>query len=61
MNNDKYNQILRILESNDTRCMDDKSDREALALSLMDIYSMSDTKDIVVNKERINHTNPSFG
>ena len=51
MNNDKYNQILRILESNDTRCMDDKSDREALALSLMALYSAPETKDIVVNKE----------
>lgn len=51
MNNDKYNQILKILESNDTRCMDDESDREALALSLMDLYSAPETKDIVVNKE----------
>jgi len=31
--------------------MDDKSDREALALSLMEIYSMPDTKGIAVNKK----------
>ena len=35
MNNDKYNQILSILESNDTRCMDDKVDREELASVLV--------------------------
>jgi hypothetical protein len=34
MNNDKYQQILKILESNDTRCTDDKTDREALAIAL---------------------------
>lgn len=35
MNNDKYQKILKILESNDTRCTDDKTDREALASALV--------------------------
>jgi len=34
MKNDKYEQILKVLESNDTRCTDDKNDREALAIAL---------------------------
>jgi hypothetical protein len=36
MNNDKYYQILKVLESNDTRCTDDKTDREALAIALLE-------------------------
>lgn len=35
MNNDKYQQILKVLESNDTRCTDDRTDREALASALV--------------------------
>jgi hypothetical protein len=34
MKNDKYEQILKVLESNDTRCTDDKTDREELAIVL---------------------------
>lgn len=35
MNYDKYQQILKVLESNDTRCTDDKTDREVLAQALL--------------------------
>jgi len=34
MSNNNYQQILKVLESNDTRCTDDKNDREALAIAL---------------------------
>ena len=35
MSNNNYQQILKVLESNDTRCTDDKADREALASALV--------------------------
>ena len=35
MSNNKYQQILKVLESNDTRCTDDRADREALASALV--------------------------
>jgi hypothetical protein len=35
VSNNKYQQILKVLESNDTRCADDKNDREELASALV--------------------------
>lgn len=35
MNNNSYQHILKVLESNDTRCTDDRADREALASALV--------------------------
>jgi hypothetical protein len=35
VSNNKYQQILKVLESNDTRCTDDRADREALASVLV--------------------------
>jgi hypothetical protein len=35
MNNNNYQQILKVLESNDTRCTDDRADREALTSALV--------------------------
>lgn len=35
MSDNKHQQILKVLESNDTRCTDDRADREALASALV--------------------------
>ncbi len=51
MSNNKYQQILKILESNDTRCTDDKTDREVLASTLVqelfpDVFSTTELDNV---------------